>query len=133
MKAMGVRLMLLALSACSAENATTSTIDYDQVDVPIARLSSDDARKRGRLIFEQHCALCHGARADGNGVRSKGLSGKPANFTSTDWRNSVTPISVFRVVSEGKRGTSMPAWPTLTDDQKWDVIAYVLSVAEDGS
>jgi len=39
---------------------------------------------------------------------------------------------VFEVVSEGKRGTSMPAWPTLSSDQKWDVVAYVLSVAEDG-
>jgi mono/diheme cytochrome c family protein len=26
----------------------------------------------------------------------------------------------------------MPAWPTLSEEQKWDVIAYVLSVAEDG-
>jgi mono/diheme cytochrome c family protein len=130
MKAMGALVMSLALSACSAEEATTSALDYSKVDVPVERLSSDDARERGRLIFELKCVLCHGERADGNGVRSRGLSGKPANFTSVEWRANATPRLVFEVLSEGKRGTSMPAWPTLSVEQKWDVIAYVLSVAE---
>jgi high-affinity iron transporter len=124
--------MSLALSACSTEEANHSTVDYSELDVPIGRLSSDEARERGRDLFKQKCALCHGERADGNGVRSKGLSGKPANFGSPDWRANTTPAFVFQVLSEGKRGTSMPAWPTLSEDQKWDVIAYVLSVAEDG-
>ena len=83
-------------------------------------------------MFQQKCALCHGDNADGNGARSKGLSGKPANFRSPSWRANVTPEYVYQVLSEGKRGTSMPAWPTLSEDQKWDVIAYVLSAAEDG-
>jgi mono/diheme cytochrome c family protein len=132
MKAMGALLMSLALSACSAEEAR-STIDYSKVEVPVSRLSSDEARQRGRSLFKQKCALCHGVRADGHGVRSEGLSGKPVNFHSNTWRASTTPLHIFTVLSEGKRGTSMPAWPTLSDDQKWDVIAYVLSVAEDGS
>ena len=132
MKATGALLMSLALSACSAEEADTSAIDYTHVEVPLERLSTKDARERGRALFMQKCALCHGQHADGNGVRSKGLSGKPADFTNPDWRAAATPRFVFRIVSEGKRGTSMPAWPTLTQDQKWDVVAYVLSVAEEG-
>ncbi|MGB5193489.1 MAG: cytochrome c [Polyangiales bacterium] len=124
--------MSLALSACSTEEASRSGIDYAKVDVPVERLSSDEARERGRLIFKQNCVLCHGERADGNGVRSKGLSGKAANFASAEWRDNVTPRFVFKILNEGKRGTSMPAWPTLTEDQKWDVVAYVLSVAERG-
>ena len=132
MKAMGALVMSLALLACSTEEASRSGIDYAKVDVPVERLSSDEARERGRLIFKQNCVLCHGERADGNGVRSKGLSGKAANFSSTEWRENVTPRFVFKILSEGERGTSMPAWPTLTEDQKWDVVAYVLSVAERG-
>jgi mono/diheme cytochrome c family protein len=124
--------MLLALSACSIERASSSEVDYGAMDVPVARLASDEARERGRLLFEQKCVLCHGPRADGNGVRSRGLSGKPADFNNPSWRARTTPRSVFEVLSEGKRGTSMPAWPTLSTDQKWDVVAYVLSVAEDG-
>jgi mono/diheme cytochrome c family protein len=132
MKATGVLLMSLALSACSAEKSSRSTNGYAELEVPVQRLASDEARKRGRTLFRSKCALCHGESADGNGVRSKGLSAKPANFTSPEWRSNTTPRDVFRILNEGKRGTSMPAWPTLTDDQKWDVIAYVLSVAEDG-
>ena len=131
MKVMGALVMSLALSACSAED-TLSTIDYSKVEVPVDRLSSDDARRRGRALFREKCALCHGERADGHGERREGLSGKPINFHNKEWRANVTPLRVFEVLSEGKRGTSMPAWPTLSREQKWDVIAYVLSVAEDG-
>jgi len=128
---MGALLMSLALLGCS-ERESVSTGGYGGVEVPVDQLSSDEARARGRLVFEKKCALCHGARADGNGLRSSALSRKPANFQSRDWRANTNPRDVFRVVSEGKRGTSMPAWPTLSDEEKWDVIAYVLSVAEDG-
>ncbi len=131
MKATGALLMSLALSACNAEDAP-STVDYSTVEVPVERISSDEARGRGRTLFSKKCALCHGQRADGRGARREGLSGKPINFHNKEWRANTSPLSVFETLSEGKRGTSMPAWPTLSDEQKWDVVAYVLSVAEDG-
>ncbi len=131
MKAMGALLMSLALSACSAEDSP-STIDYTKLEVPFERLASDDARGRGRVLFKKKCALCHGERADGNGARREGLSGKPINFHNKEWRANTTPLHLFEVLTEGKRGTSMPAWPTMSSEQKWDVVAYVLSVAEDG-
>ena len=131
MRAMGALLMSLALLGCSEQKGAPAP-DYGKVEVPVSQLASDEARARGRAMFERKCALCHGERADGNGVRSSALSGKPANFRSSDWRSNTSPRDVFRILSEGKRGTSMPAWPTLSDEEKWDVIAYVLSVAEDG-
>lgn len=131
MKAMGALIMSLALWACSAQD-DRATVDYSTIEVPVDRLASDDARDRGRALFQVKCALCHGIRADGKGVRRKGLSGAPANFQSTDWRANTNPRHVYMVLSEGKRGTSMPAWPTLSDEEKWEVVAYVLSVVEDG-
>ena len=68
MKAMGALAMSLALSACSTEHATSSAIDYGNIEVPEARLSSDAARDRGRRIYQQKCQLCHGEGADGNGA-----------------------------------------------------------------
>ena len=123
--------MSLALSACSAGDERIPA-EYRSLPIPAGVLASDEARERGRAIFRDKCALCHGVRADGNGVRRQGLSGRPANFRSKVWRASATPRSVYAVVSDGKRGTSMPAWPTLTDPQKWEVVAYVLSVSKDG-
>jgi mono/diheme cytochrome c family protein len=121
-------LTSLVLSSCSAEKSEATS----QVEVPVSRLSSDEARERGREIFEDKCALCHGDRADGRGPRGRSLARRPTDFTNPQWRASTTPSQVFEIVSEGVRGTSMPGWPTLSEDQKWDVTAYVLSVAEDG-
>lgn len=128
MKVMVALLTSLVLSGCRAEKPEGRS----QIEVPVGRLSSDEARKRGREIFEDKCALCHGNRADGRGLRGKSLARRPTDFTSPQWRASTTASRVFEVVSEGVRGTSMPGWPTLSEDQKWDVTAYVLSVAEDG-
>lgn len=130
MKALCALIMSLALWACDGED--DPSVRYQNVKVPVGRLASDEARERGRELFRKNCVLCHGIRADGNGPRRKGLSRPPANFGSHQWRSNTGPRRVYMVLSEGKRGTSMPAWPTLSDEQKWDVIAYVLSVAEDG-
>lgn len=123
--------MSLALSACNGGDGRLPT-DYRNLPVPAGLLASDEARERGRAIFREKCALCHGVRADGNGVRKEGLSGQPVNFQSQEWRASATPRSVYAVVSEGMRGTSMPAWRTLTNQEKWEVVAYVLTVSGDG-
>jgi len=131
MKHIGALIISLALSACSARS-DRATVDYDEIEVPLAHLASDEARARGRDTFRAKCVLCHGIRADGHGVRRQGLSGAPANFQSKDWRANTSPMGVYEVLSEGKRGTSMPAWPTLSEREKWDLVAYVLSVAEDG-
>ena len=128
-KILGPLMMSLVLSACEPHGEQTSK-GYRDVPVPAELLASNDARARGRQIFEEKCALCHGARADGKGVRQQGLSGQPVNFRSSEWRAGATPRGVYMVLSEGKRGTSMPAWPTLSDRQKWEVVAYVLNVTE---
>jgi mono/diheme cytochrome c family protein len=131
MKAIGALIMSLALWACSARG-DRAVVDYSKIEVPVDLLASDEARDRGRALFRAKCALCHGVRADGNGVRRQGLSGSPANFRSKDWRGKASPQDLYAILSEGKRGTSMPAWPTLSDEEKWEVVAYVLGVSEDG-
>jgi len=123
-----VMIMSLALSACSAQD-DASTFG---VVVPLDQLASDDVRERGRAVFLKNCAICHGSEADGNGVRREGLSRRPPNFGNKDWRENAEPGQLYAVVSEGKRGTSMPAWPTLDDEERWAVVAYVLRVSGEG-
>lgn len=87
--------------------------------------------EEGRELFVEHCALCHGLRADGRGLR-RHLSTPAIDFTDRYWRDSTTPREVFFVIREGKRGTAMPAWKILSPAQAWDLTAYVLGVAEAG-
>jgi mono/diheme cytochrome c family protein len=45
----------------------------------------------------------------------------------------MTPERVFYVIREGMRGTPMAAWKVLGENETWDLVAYVLSVAEHGA
>ena len=90
------------------------------------------SRERGRVLFQQHCTLCHGARADGRGERAFAFTRPPADFTSVTWRTGTSVARVLLVLREGVRGTAMSAWPSLRSDEMNDLAAYVLSVAGDG-
>jgi mono/diheme cytochrome c family protein len=122
-------LLCLSSLACSGPDRDLPSA-YRELAVPKAELRSPEARARGRELYLQHCKLCHGERADGQGVRRSSLSARPADFTDPSWRARVTPRHVYFVVREGVSGTPMPAWPSLTPSETWDLVAYLLSVAE---
>lgn len=121
--------VLLALSACGGPSGELPA-RYRDLRVPDGLLASAPARERGRGLFLQHCAICHGVSANGRGQRSEGLNPPPMDFTNPDWSTSVTPKDVFLFIHEGVPGTAMPAWKTLDERQTWDLVAYVLSVGK---
>jgi mono/diheme cytochrome c family protein len=121
--------MLLASLACRNPERDLPE-HYRNMNVPEARLASPAARARGRNLYQEHCALCHGERGDGHGERRSALDRSPANFTNRAWRRGTTPRRVFFVIREGERGTPMPAWKALSKDETWDLVAYVLSISE---
>ena len=94
-------------------------------------MESAEAREHGRALYLEYCALCHGARADGHGVRTN-LSSRPQSFSDRAWRNQSSPKRAFYVIQEGVQGTAMPAWKILDQDQTWDLVAYLLSIPELG-
>jgi len=102
---------------------------YRQLALP-ADWTADASIARGRDLYIQHCVLCHGERADGHGLR-RPSGRRPADFTNPVWRRSTTPRQVFHAIREGVRATAMPGW-VLPDDETWDLVAYVLSVADKG-
>jgi high-affinity iron transporter len=117
----------LTFTACSGVDSDLPP-PYRGVAVPVERLRSAEARARGRALFTANCALCHGEHGDGRGQRAAGFARPPANFTDPDWRRRTTPRRVFYVVREGVRGTPMPAWTFLGEEDTWDLVAYVLSL-----
>jgi mono/diheme cytochrome c family protein len=103
---------------------------YRRMAVPSAWLGSAEARARGAALFREHCALCHGDRGDGRGVRREGLTSRPRDFTDPGWRASTSPRHVFVAIREGVRGTPMPGWSNLDDQDVWSLTAHVLSLGE---
>lgn len=119
----------LALSGCRAEGDLPPR--YRSLRVPQDDLASAAARERGRRLFLENCALCHGIRADGRGERREGLSKPPRDFTDPTAREKSSPRKMFFAIREGMQGTSMPAWKTLDEQQTWDLVAYLRSVARE--
>jgi mono/diheme cytochrome c family protein len=102
--------------------------EYRRIEVPVERLGSAEARARGSVLFLEHCALCHGERGDGRGARREGLTRAPRDFTNPAWRASTSPRRVFHAIREGSPLTPMPGWKALTEQDAWDMTAYVLSL-----
>jgi len=96
-------------------------------NAPAELLTSREAQQAGAVIFAANCAICHGTRADGRGQRQAGMNPPPANLTLPPWSEAANAARTFLVIRNGVRGTAMPGWPTLTDQQIWQVVAYITS------
>jgi len=91
-------------------------------------LASRDAQHAGGVIFAANCAICHGAGADGRGRRREGMNPPPANLTLAPWSEPTNAGQTFMIIRNGVPQTAMAPWPTLTDRQIWQVVAYITSL-----
>ena len=121
--------MALLLSGCGNKDSGLPR-PYRDLAVPESTLASARARARGRKLFLINCAICHGTQADGHGIRIEGLDPRPPDFTSSGWRSQITPRHAFYSIRNGVRGTAMASWNTFSDEETWELVAYVLSVAQ---
>lgn len=80
----------------------------------------------GQAFYMKNCFACHGVKGDGNGPRAYFIAPRPRNFTSDESRRIYNRPRLFDAISNGKRGTVMPAWgKVLSDQQIADVAEFV--------
>ncbi len=89
----------------------------------------------GEQLFATYCASCHGARGAGDGPVAAGLDPKPAKHTNGEYMNALSNEHLFKVIAKGgpavgKSPLMAPWGGTLSDEQIWDVVAFVRSLAE---
>jgi len=91
-----------------------------------------DRLKHGAAVFNRRCAGCHGTTGDGNGEAAIYLMPKPRDyrkgvfkFTSTPYGAKPSRKDLVRVIRRGAKGTSMPSFPFLPDEDVRDVVDYV--------
>lgn len=108
------------------------------VTVPPAPAASPESIDRGKQLFVQACASCHGegGRGDGPAARSPGLFDEqgnrlwPADLAIGHFKSSQDDRDLFRVLLTGLDGTPMPSFAeALTPQQIWDLVHYVRSLA----
>ncbi|MYJ57613.1 MAG: cytochrome c [Chloroflexi bacterium] len=80
--------------------------------------------ERGAALFAANCASCHGETGAGDGPLADSLPAPPANFTV---HVPFHPDGVlFAWITDGIRGTGMPAWsPQLSDQERWDLVNFL--------
>ena len=101
---------------------------------------SAETRSSGQRTYETYCIGCHGVEGDGNGEAAAMLIIKPRNFINGDYKyfhfGEAPPFptneSLKTTVRNGLTGSSMPAFPLLTDQEIEDVVTYVKSFREGG-
>ena len=90
----------------------------------VPELGAADRIGRGAGHFREHCVQCHGAPGIAPEPFALGLTPAPANLVGT--ARAWAPAELFWAVKNGIKMTGMPAWTgRLTDDEIWDVVAFV--------
>lgn len=87
--------------------------------------------KSGALLFQTNCASCHGAKGGGDGPAGKSLDPLPSNFQDVEGMSQVSPLQAYNVIKLGVEGTGMASFDHLTEDEKWDLAFYVMSLRYD--
>jgi DMSO reductase family type II enzyme heme b subunit len=91
----------------------------------------------GKAVYDRKCALCHGVKGDGKGPGADLLLPAPRDFTTgvykirTTANRTPTDQDLFRIITEGMPGTSMPGWTVLPERDRWNLVAYIKAFAGD--
>ncbi|MET0488562.1 MAG: c-type cytochrome [Candidatus Rokuibacteriota bacterium] len=91
----------------------------------------------GKAIYEQKCLLCHGDKGDGKGAGAEHLLPRPRDFTRglykirTTANKPPTDQDLFKIITDGMPGTSMPPWAVLPEKDRWNLVAYLKTFAAD--
>ncbi len=108
---------------------------------PAAQLAgaraAQDVAARGKAIYDVHCASCHGLQGDGAGPAAYLLNPKPRDFTRANYRlvstadGMPTDEDLFRTITRGMPGSSMPSWAHLPESDRRALVAYIKSFNPD--
>lgn len=94
----------------------------------IAEMKGDPSA--GKTIFEKNCVTCHGPEGKGDGPAAIALSPKPKSFADPVVA-AKTDKELFDTITKGRPGTPMTSYEKiLSEQQRWDVLAYIRSLAE---
>ncbi|MBI2319642.1 MAG: cytochrome c [Betaproteobacteria bacterium] len=90
--------------------------------------------ERGREHYATYCTPCHGTRGEGDGPLADVLVPRPARHSDAAFMNSLSDEHLFRLLKDGGpalgKSPLMGVWSRiLSDEQIWDLIAFIRSLA----
>lgn len=78
----------------------------------------------GQGIYQQKCAACHGSHG-------QGMGNIPALATGAT--QNAKPGEIFWFITHGDVPNGMPAWNSLPEEQRWQLVTYLKSMSTMGA
>lgn len=90
--------------------------------------------KAGKAKYDANCVGCHGKTGKGDGPAAAALNPKPQDHTDGKIMNALSDKYLFDIIKDGgaavKKAAIMPAsGKKLNDQEIWDIVAYIRSLA----
>jgi mono/diheme cytochrome c family protein len=135
---MKLRFLLIAISAlllaaCNvtlAEDITPPPGYVPPTPVPTLVLYPSKAPSvaNGEAIYAEKCAACHGATGLGDGEQGIQLAVPVRAFGLPEIARPASPAQYYTMVTRGNIERFMPPFASLTDEERWDVTAFALTL-----
>ncbi|HJR61417.1 MAG TPA: c-type cytochrome [Vicinamibacterales bacterium] len=125
-------LAVLIVSVCAALTV--------RVHVAAQDVGTEAQRESGKQLYLKYCAQCHGEKGDGESYATPHLYPRPRNFTTGKFKVRSTPTGALpthqdlvNIIRRGMPYTSMPDWPTLSDQEVSDLAHFITTFSADFS
>ena len=103
-------------------------------------VGTEAQRESGKTLYLKYCSQCHGEKGDGEGYATPHLSPRPRDFTAGKFKVRTTPSGALpthqdlvNIIRRGMPYTSMPDWPTLSDQEVSDLAYFITTFSPDFS
>ena len=84
--------------------------------------------ENGKAIYVEKCAPCHGDTGLGDGAQGKQLPVTVAAFALPETARKASPAQWYTTVTQGNLDRFMPPFTSLSDQERWNVISYALTL-----
>ncbi len=137
---LAILLIAFLLSACSLSLAEDLTPPPGAEQIPISRSQPTAISgplyplfapnpQAGEAIYAEKCAPCHGNSGLGDGPRAAQLPNPVTAIGSAEVARQATPSRWYTQVTQGNLEKFMPPFASLSDRERWDVVAYAFSLS----
>lgn len=118
-----------------SKNTWELPADADKTTNPVQ--ATEESIARGKELYLEptkgNCVFCHGETGSGNeaNIAQGRLRRKPADLTNKERMTAMTDGEVFWKVSKGIRGIMPPGENRLNEEERWNVVNYVRTLAKE--